>query len=159
MWRTLALPIAAFFIACGFFDVNAWADDEKAYSGTWVLSQERSNTGSSYTETVVRGHENGFESFAAEIMNGGKRSGYRYEAKSDGKPYPLFDVVTGGKIGTVTLDSSKPRSSYISFVMDDPKRAGLLFEHWLSKDGKSYASLLKSKDGAVTSVLIFEKVK
>ena len=127
------------------------------FDGDWVMSTTRSSIGRLFTEHTHISHKNGVESFESVIGGEGNSSGIRFSAPTDGKPAPFYDRVSGRKRGTVTVNVVSPTMTHIALVEDDPKLGSRWLEHWLSKDGRTYISLLKNQAGVVRSVLIFEK--
>jgi hypothetical protein len=127
------------------------------FDGDWVMSTTRSSIGQPFTERTHISHKDRVETFESEIGEDRSSSGIRYSASIDGKPASFYDRVTGQKRGTVTVKVVSPTVSYIALVEDDPRRGSRWLEHWLSKDGRTYISLLKNEAGVVKSVLIFEK--
>ncbi len=134
------------------------AEGTDSFDGIWVLQLARSSERANFSETVTISHKNGVETYQADVMRDGKRSGMRYEASSDGKPYPYFDIVTGEKRGTTRLTQTKPWLEISVFVPDSGSGGPPpTIEHWLSNDGRSFISVLKDKQGDVRDVLVWEK--
>jgi len=154
--RFVALATTLVFVALAFGIVASAADQ---HSGTWKMNPAKSKyspgpAAKSITLTV-EADENGVKSSSEGIGGDGNPVHVQYDAKFDGKDYPITgapnaDTISVKRIDANTIQSTAKKGGEVTMTVTSK----------VSKDGKTRTSTFKGKDAQghdVNNVVVYDK--
>ncbi len=157
--RTNRSPIFTMALLCAALALAVTAAAADQHSGTWKMNPGKSkySPGPAPKSTTVKveADEKGFK-IDAEIVNAdGSPAHVQYDAKFDGKDYPVTgigyaDAVSVKRIDANTIEATMKKGGQVTMIVTTK----------LAKDGKTRTSTFKGKDAeghAVNNVVVSDK--
>jgi hypothetical protein len=154
--RMLIVAIAGLVVALTVFVSVAGADE---HSGTWKLNPARSrySPGPGFkelTETIVL-DENSYKVEANGTAADGTPVHITFEAKFDGKDYPIHGVSWADEVSVKRMNPHTPQ-----IIQKKGGQVTMIITCKVSTDGQTRTCTLKGKDGqghSVNNVVAFER--
>ncbi len=152
-------PLAVFAAALLFVALSAAVEAADPMSGTWKLNAAKStySPGPAPKELTVK-TESGESSYKVDATGTdaeGKPIQVQYDAKFDGKDYPITGQPYADKVSVKRVDPSTVEST-----MKKEGKVTMTVTTTLAKDGKSRTTTFKGtneKGQAVHNVVVFDK--